>query len=218
MGRRVREKTNRSRNANQFKWHVFCEGEKTEPNYLKSLNDFLKEKLNDSPINIIPHVVGKNAIEVVSDSVKFSKKSDSLIKVFAFFDKDDLTKKQFEEVIQKSINNNILPIWSNECFELWFILHLEYSSAEIPRKQYYAKLTKYLGKDYSKSDEDMFNVLFDKINKAYDNNKKLNDLHINTKSPYEQNPNTKVYEFFDEIDLIIKEQNQKSFWDLIKNI
>ncbi len=93
-------------------------------------------------------------------------------------------------------------MWSNECIELWFVLHFIYLTSNIPRSDYINKLTDLLGEKYQKNDEN----LFDKLKLKNDAIKYAKKLIIANegKTPSNSAPATKVYEFFEMYKNYIK--------------
>ena len=69
-------------------------------------------------------------------------------------------------------------IWSNQCIEVWFLLHFSYFQSDIHRKEYWPKLseimTLYGLGPYSKGREDMYHILEPYMDTAIRNAKKLN--------------------------------------------
>jgi len=76
------------------------------------------------------------------------------------FDRDDHPPGRFNDAIQVAQSQkNFTAIWSNEAFELWYLLHFDYHQSSLSRHELNRKLTSYLGKDYSKSDESVYDRL-----------------------------------------------------------
>lgn len=124
---------------------------------------------------------------------------------------------------------HLIPIISNECIELWYVLHfIEYSTKALhrPRKEYQFKdderldkiLTKYLGEDYAKGDEDIFNKIVEAKGeevKAINSAKKLEGFHkenTGEELAYYDTPFTKVYFLIEELNRL-KERNEADFED-----
>ena len=99
--------------------------------------------------------------------------------------------------------------YSNEAFELWYILHFEYLTAGINRDKYKEKLTQYLGKEYKKNSSEMYNVLLKHQGVAIRNAKKLCQFHGNS-IPADSNPLTTVYMLVEELNDLMKSHLIKS--------
>lgn len=180
---------------------IICEGEKTEPNYFKSIEN----KLPRGIVKLDIYGEGKNTLSLVSDvidkveEVKNHAKRDDYIRPYdqawVVFDRDSFNPDQFDNAISKAKANDIKVAYSNEAFELWYILHFEYLNAGITRNQYKGKLTYHLGAKYEKNSEDMYKKLKDLGDQdaATKNAIKLLELHNNI-APSLQNPSTRVHE------------------------
>ena len=148
---------------------IFTEGEKTEPNYLKGL---ISRICSDPQYRRTYHLVPckGSGITVFSKALGYLKKiiSDEMGDIYIVFDKDDIHDAVFDGLIsdieaRSDSKWHWHAIWSNECFELWYVLHFEYLCADVGRKTYYSKLDKYMQKNgkkaYDKSSEDIYDLL-----------------------------------------------------------
>ena len=86
---------------------------------------------------------GRNTESLVDFTIKyrdsFSQKFD---RVWAVFDRDSFSEKQFNTSIAKASYQNINSAWSNEAFELWFILHFQFVNHAMPREDFKAFITR----------------------------------------------------------------------------
>ncbi len=65
-----------------------------------------------------------------------------------------------KSAIQQAKDNDLIPIISNQAFELWYLLHfIEYSSAYIHRNDIYKKLDAIMSKNYDKGDKSIFELI-----------------------------------------------------------
>ena len=195
-------------------WLIVCEGKQTEPNYFKSLFEYVNSKyLANLKYKIVG--TGRNTVTLVksvSNLFDFTSKEVSKVnipygKVFVVFDKDDFTPNAFNKAIEKCENNGYIALWSNECIELWFLLHFNYLDTGITRKQYFEKLSKILNVKYEKN-QDHFGLLNtdDNLSKAYKNAKRLADKSQIEKSYANRKPCTMVYKLIDELEEYIGKQ------------
>lgn len=97
-------------------WYFYSEGKETEPNYLKSL--FENVDKNKELINPIIEGLGMVSLSLVNNVIEKDNKIVKDHKTFVLFDKDDNPNMNFNFAIDKAKQNNIIPLWSNECFEL----------------------------------------------------------------------------------------------------
>ena len=171
--------------------HILCNGEVLEYDYLCDFRDHIaragnilvkrKDFKRLAPWQLIEKAIAyKNSIEGF----------DPDDQVWCVFDVDDYWKnnqKKFKDAIKKAEENGIELAWSNECFELWLLLHFQAVSGETPRSEYHKKLklafkTHKIGV-YEKNGAGMFPKTFDFIEKGLSNAKQLPKPKIISKNP-----------------------------------
>jgi len=119
---------------------IACEDSKGGLNYIKNLIRDYGFHPNDICIN-------KNITDL-KNLVEMANKSEEDIKI-VFVDVDDklnspANKQNVNTGIQKAKSNNICIIVSNECLELWFLLHFKNQTAYIKRENIFKTLIKEL--------------------------------------------------------------------------
>lgn len=172
---------------------IVCEGEETEPNYFKS---FRVPKLV-----IDAKGLGVNPSQLV-EKTKDLQGRDEYDQVWCVFDRDSFPERDFNNAIQSASKEGFNVAYSNEAFEIWYILHFQYISTGIHRSKYKQKLTKLLGFEYKKNNELMYDVLLDKQQDAIKNSIKLlkeNDPN----NPARSNPSTTVFLLVQELNKFI---------------
>ena len=102
------------------------------------------------------------------------------------------------EVVCKKLNEEseteYHAIWSNQCIELWFLLHFMYLESDLHRSEYYPKLTKELdgnGK-YEKNRDDIFEILLSHLDTAISHARRLDKKNL-ALTPSEASPGTKMH-------------------------
>ncbi|MDD4529209.1 MAG: RloB family protein [Bacteroidales bacterium] len=174
---------------------IVCEGEKTEPNY------FLSFKVTSASVIVVG--TGKNTNKVVEKAlekkIKEEEENTPYDQIWCVFDRDSFPDCDFNSALKLAKTNNIKVAYSNEAFELWYLLHFEYWIASISRKAYKNKLTKRLGKEYKKNSKTMYDDLLDKQPQAIFHAKKLIKSYLNH-NPLKDNPCTKVFELVEELN------------------
>lgn len=149
---------------------IVCEGEKTEPNYFKSF----KSNVKSFVYTIDTLGEGSNTIDLVKRTIKArensSQKYDS---VWAVFDRDSFSPDNFNGAIHLANSQDIKVGWSNEAFELWYLLHFQYRNTSMSREDYKkaiedevnARITKESKSkktkkfEYKKNSTEMYNIL-----------------------------------------------------------
>ena len=128
---------------------IVTEGTKTEPNYCETIRDEINREYKGR-INLVIEGTGFNTVSLVQRVQKIVYDSPNSFKhVWVVYDKDDFTSEQFnraKEICEESSTEDTIyhAIWSNQCIELWFLLHFCYYQSDTHRDEYYPKLTKYL--------------------------------------------------------------------------
>jgi hypothetical protein len=133
---------------------VVCEGEKTEPRYLRHLVHHLRNpRVHVEPIGPagVPKSVVERAIAERDAAAEEAKRQrdDNLRwdEVWAVFDIDD--HPNVAAARQLALQHGISLAVSNPCFELWAVLHFQDQGAHIERGKLRAVLQKHL-KGYDK--------------------------------------------------------------------
>ena len=119
--------------------------------------------------------------------------------MWCVFDKDSFGKEQFNTAIQMAEKYGFRVAYSNEAFELWYILHFEYWVSGVDRKAYLTKLAEFLGEKYKKSDTFMYSKLLSMQKKAIRNAKKLLNQYPST-PPADNKPSTTVHLLVEELN------------------
>jgi hypothetical protein len=190
---------------------IVCEGEKTEPNYF----NWWKEKLENikkagksrtvGRIDVVPDDgievkgEGKNTESLVRRAIQYRDQANiDYTQVWCVFDKDSFKPKQYNAAINKAHKENMKVAYTNEAFELWYLLHFDFVNTGVSREQYKEKLTILLGKKYKKNNPKMYEILLNLPNadqqKAIQRAKKLLKSYERERNYADQNPSTTVHE------------------------
>lgn len=215
-------RTEKVRELRNKQWLIICEGEKTEPNYFKSLIEFLNKYGNKKIEYVPPEGEGKNTTSLVKSiekyfefvDSKYSKMNIPYANIILVFDKDSFKDNQFNDAInmaktfkKKHGIEKLIVAWSNESFELWLYLHFNFVESALTRHDYNDKLTDILRekgvfskKENYERDGKKSTTMFEDINNnggslknALNNAKKLVDRNYNKNNPAQSNPVTMVY-------------------------
>ncbi|WP_308584069.1 RloB family protein [uncultured Leuconostoc sp.] len=135
---------------------IITEGVQTEVNYFKSFPLYAA-----SVITVIG--TGFNTLSLVerANVIKqsYNAKQVEFDEAWLVFDKDSFPDQDFDNAVMSARSNGFQVAYSNESFELWFLLHYEYLTSQISREQCITSLTKHLGSDYKKNSTEMYNIL-----------------------------------------------------------
>ena len=191
--------------------HLFVtEGTKTEPNYLNGLIDRIGQRMGEAARKQF-RVIGDGGctLNLLKKAEAYQKSdADNFQHVWIIYDKDDFPADAFDNTVNRCAALNkryegegrdlcFHAIWSNQCIELWFLLHYSLLQSDISREEYRAKLSKCIGRHYEKNDTKIFQTLFPYIDDAIKHAKKLMSSYEDSLSPSQKAPCTKCYELLE---------------------
>ncbi len=112
---------------------IVCEGEKTEPNYFRAFPKQAGKIVYDIEFD----GGGISTLKVVEKAIELRNASTQKYdRVWAVFDRDSFKSASFNSAILKAKANNIECAWSNEAFELWYLLHFHKRVTAMERGEY----------------------------------------------------------------------------------
>lgn len=164
---------------------IVCEGAKTEPNYF---NGF---RVNRLICEIDIRGTGYNTASLVRKAISL-KQQEEFDEVWCVFDRDSFSAQEFNSAFGLAQRNNIKIAYSNEAFELWYLLHFNYYDAAISRGTYGKRLTKLLGHKYEKNSDTIYEELIARQPVAIKNAQQLYSSYQNC-NPERDNPSTTVH-------------------------
>jgi hypothetical protein len=163
---------------------IVCEGSKTEPNYF--------EQFRVPALVIRVKGTGMNTLSLVRKALEL-REQDDYDQVWCVFDKDDFLTDQFENAINLAHQKGMHAAYSNQAFELWYVLHFEYINTAISRAAYIQKLNGYLAAEYKKNDRGMYHNLRCKMDVAIKNAERLLNEYQPSHPGYDD-PSTTVHQ------------------------
>lgn len=185
---------------------IVCEGEKTEPNYFEAIRKILPREMVS---RITVSGTGRNTLSLVEYTQReVEKRRKSALppyyKIWVVFDRDSFSPSDFDNAISAIAQRNKKTeqwqaAWSNEAFELWYILHFRtQAGGALSRQEYADILEEEMGRPYKKNAEDMFELLKPHVAKAI---RRANTaLKLQAGKPYhKQNPATTVQHLVKEL-------------------
>jgi hypothetical protein len=192
---------------------IVCEGEKTEPNYFEGLK-------RDLPPGVLTTVqiqiegTGRNTLSLIDEALRLKKEYEKrttrpVDKLWTVFDRDSFSPNDFNSAILQCENSKpkIGCAWSNEAFELWYLLHFNYYCNGIQRDGYKRLIERNLkpkvgeGYRYKKNSEEMYNILKEhgSLTDAIRNAKRLAEVYAGREDFADHNPRTMVYKLVEEL-------------------
>jgi hypothetical protein len=171
---------------------IVCEGEETEPNYFESFHVPGDVKSLDI------RGVGRSTENLAKEAIRLKTIGD-YDQVWIVFDIDNTTANQVNRAIYLAQKNKIHVAYSNQAFELWFLLHFNFYQTSMTRPQYIKKLNEVLGFGYKKNDPNLYRYLLKKQITAIDNSKKLLEMY-NPENAFQDDPSTTVFRLVEELN------------------
>ena len=179
---------------------ILCEGKKTEPNY------FSKFPV-DIDVKIDVDGSGANTLSLVEDAIRIGKEAASrhqnYNQIWCVFDRDSFPAENFNKAFTVAERNKIRIAYSNQCIELWFLLHYIFFDSAIDRKDYIVKLSELMGRKYEKNSDEMYALLKSKQSTAIKNAKKLSKCYFPC-NPEKDNPSTNVQDLVEALNKFTK--------------
>lgn len=202
MGRRVehnrRISNDRVRKVRKQKSKILIAAEgknKTEKTYFSNFEDGKKlynityaRGNNTDPLKLVKMLIKE------IDELKLDLQDDDVAYCIFDTDVDPNKNKIIEDAIQLAKKNNIKIITSSPCFELWFLLHYDYTTANMDSEEVLKRLKEYYPK-YEKN-INIYPDIIKEIDLAIDRAKKIEKYQIDNNrriGTVEANPNTEVY-------------------------
>jgi hypothetical protein len=164
---------------------IYCEGEKTEPNYFHGFR---------AP-SLIVKVEGlrKNTLSLVQRVIELrAAEEGEYDQTWCVFDKDDFPDDKFNQAISLARRNGMKVAYSNQSFELWYVLHFSYMRSAITRSDYMRILDEQLGHKYEKNSTGIYDELHDFQTVAIRNARRLLDQYHPSR-PAKDDPSTTVH-------------------------
>lgn len=172
------------------KFLIVCEGERTEPYYFEAFR---------VPKNVYDVVgAGDNTIRLMREAIDLMQR-EKYDQVWVVMDKDDFPIENFNNALGLARENGIQVAYSNEAFELWYLLHFDFHHAAISRESYKERLTARLGFEYKKNDPNIYDAIEDKQIIAIQNAIRLLKEYGDEHRPAYDNPSTTVHLLVDAL-------------------
>lgn len=185
---------------------IVCEGEKTEPNYFRA---FIERWSEVKEIKVTG--CGCSTCQLIIEAKKLREKLERermvpFDRVWLVFDKDEF--KDFNKAIADAKKEGMNCAWSNQAFELWYVLHFQYLDTGVDRKQYIGmiedkvmKASKSKTFKYKKNDVGFYQILQEHGDEeqAIKRARKLREIRGEKKNYATHNPRTEVDLLVDEL-------------------
>ena len=184
---------------------IVTEGTKTEPQYFQAVKDIINCQYRDK-IQLDIFGEGDNTLSLFEKAKsRVYQNANGYKHVWLVYDTDDFPADHINRTAELCVQNSnddiqYHAIWSNQCIELWYLLHFSFFHSDIHRQGYWPKLTERLKNigagEYSKGRPDMYEILKPYMEIAIGNAKRLDQMNAG-RTPANSAPGTKVYELIE---------------------
>lgn len=192
---------------------IVCEGERTEPNYFRSMKD-------DLPRGVLTYYqidiegTGYNTQSLIEEALRLKKRYElengrPIDRLWVVFDRDSFSANDFNNAVLRCQNSKpeIGCGWSNEAFELWYLLHFHYYNHRMSRKDYQHAIEENLkphagdNYQYEKNSIQMYLLLKEhgNMDNAIRYAKRLTEQYSGRHDYANHNPCTMVWQLVEEL-------------------
>lgn len=202
-----REARSKKRRINPEYHLIITEGTDTEPKYFEAIKNEINNNYRDR-ISFVIEGAGDNTVNLFYKAKAKAESSPNGFKhVWVVYDTDDFPPEHINLTAELCETNTTErteyhAIWSNQCIELWFLLHFAFYQSDIHRSEYWPKLTEYLTElkagEYRKDRDDMYELLKPYMENAIKNARKLVRINVG-KTPADSAPGTEVYQIIEKL-------------------
>ena len=186
---------------------IVTEGTKTEPPYFEAIQRAINKQYRGR-IQLDISGEGTNTVFLFDRAKYLAGRSPNTYRhIWVVYDTDDFPKDRINEVaalcrMNSTEETEYHALWSNQCIELWYLIHFSYMHSDLQRDEYWPKLTQCLesigaGK-YEKNRPDMYELLRPYLETAIASAKRLDQENANL-PPSRSAPGTKVYELLEKL-------------------
>lgn len=171
---------------------ILCEDEKSSVLYFK------KFPVDREVVIIDCEGTGKNTDSLMEDAINRKREASNdghpYQQIWVVFDRDSFPLRNFNRAFDLAKKHrDIIACWSNECFELWYLLHFQFQNTAMDRERIFKEVGRKVGRNYEKNDGGIYEILEIKIPTAIANARRLDQMNkIN--DTHHGNPSTKVHD------------------------
>lgn len=173
---------------------IVCEGEATEPNYFRNF------RMPGRVVEI--KGTGYNTLSLVEEAtrLKQEKEAEALRRgasaydqIWCVFDRDSFGPDAFNNAIRKAQSAGFQVAYTNQAFELWYLLHFDDHRTALDRSQYWDILKDRLEHTYRKNSPSMYQELQARQDQAIRRAETLLAGYGEAHNPQQDNPCTTVH-------------------------
>jgi len=204
-----------SKEANVKRFLIICEGENTEPCYFRAFPVATAE--------VETYGMGRSKTSLVTYVMELVRmeKYDPEREIWIVFDMDvdfmaesSLQKEDFNQAVTLAEKQGFKVAYSNDAFELWFVLHYQLIEQALTRMEYYKLISNHWSISYERMGKNMrfCRDIYDRLEhdgKASQQNairhaERLFEAHAHL-PPSSKNPCTTVFVLVNELNKYLKQ-------------
>ncbi len=204
-----------SRAANAKRFLIICEGENTEPYYFKSFPVATAE--------VEAFGTGRSKTSLVEQAIEWvsQESPDPEREVWIVFDMDydhrkdeSMQRNDFNQAIRLAEANGFRVAYSNDAFELWFVLHYQLLESALTRVEYYQQIGRHWNLSYERDGKGVqfCRRIYKRLHEDERSSQAsairyaelLHERHA-PKQPADRNPCTTVYQLVKELNKYLKQ-------------
>lgn len=186
---------------------IITEGTKTEPAYFGAMRDALNRTFpNRIQLDVIG--AGNNTLHLFQKAEqRVHASANGYRHVWIVYDTDEFPAEHINgtaRLCEKASTEETTyhAVWSNQCIEVWFLLHFVFLQSDIHRKAVVEKLTNAMEAQglgtYEKNRTDMYQTLLPFLDTALMYAKRLDEKNAG-RLPSDAAPGTKVYVLIEKL-------------------
>lgn len=172
---------------------ILCEDEKSSRLYFEGF------RIDRQRVEFVAVGTGFNTDTLVQEAIDKKRagqtRGEPWNEVWCVFDRDSFPALNFNKAFELAGNNGIQIAWSNEAFELWYLMHFHYCDTGMSRRDYGSRLSGLMGCSYEKADAEIYAKLVQKQQDAIRNARRLEKhwSECGGCNPEKSNPSTNVH-------------------------
>jgi hypothetical protein len=170
---------------------ILCEDSKSSCFYFRAF------PIDPKRVQVLTIGTGANTDSLVEDAIQRKteacRRHEPFNEVWCVFDRDSFPVQNYHRAFELARANRIRIAWTNEAFELWYLLHFNYHDTAISRNAYSTKLLPHF--NYDKADDTIYHKVIARQEIALHNARRLEKYwnESGERHPERQNPSTSMH-------------------------
>lgn len=207
-------------------FHIFCEGEKTEPYYIQhyldkhcgSYSKLCELKVCRDSYLLMEETSKNTPVQLVETAVEKKRKCPPIDVFWVVYDRESVNKYSdalHQQAYDRACGSDVHIALSNVCFEQWLLLHRVYSTKAYNSYDdlYEHSELKKRFPGYKKGDSSTYSVTEEEVRAARRNAVKINAnsraaAERENELPFRLNPYTDMHLLLDSVDAFLQREKE----------